>query len=278
MFMKLKDGKSKVLTLSYDDGVVQDIRLIGLMNKHGIKGTFNINTGCYFPEDKERMPSSHMRMRLSEAMDLYIGSGQEVAVHSLGHPYLEKMKPADVMREILEDRKNIEQQYGTLARGMAYPYGTYNDMVVEVLGLCGICYSRTVKSTRKFDFPENWLTLHPTCHHNDPKLMELAREFADGKPLNALVCQMFYLWGHSYEFDNNDNWKVIEEFVEYVAGREDIWYATNIEIYDYVKAYERLQVSVDHAIVHNPSDIDVWFFEKGETYCVKAGQTLRLGE
>ena len=278
MFMKLKDGKSKVLTLSYDDGVVQDIRLIGLMNKHGIKGTFNINTGCYFPEDKERMPSSHMRMRLSEAMDLYIGSGQEVAVHSLKHPYLEKMKPADVMREILEDRKNIEQQYGTLARGMAYPYGTYNDMVVEVLGLCGICYSRTVKSTRKFDFPENWLTLHPTCHHNDPKLMELAREFADGKPLNALVCQMFYLWGHSYEFDNNDNWKVIEEFVEYVAGREDIWYATNIEIYDYVKAYERLQVSVDHAIVHNPSDIDVWFFEKGETYCVKAGQTLRLGE
>jgi peptidoglycan/xylan/chitin deacetylase (PgdA/CDA1 family) len=278
MFMKLKDGKSKVLTLSYDDGVVQDIRLIGLMNKHGIKGTFNINTGCYFPEDKERMPSSHMRMRLSEAMDLYIGSGQEVAVHSLGHPSLDKLKSADVMREILEDRKNIEQQYGTLARGMAYPNGTYNDMVVEVLGLCGICYSRTVESTRKFDFPENWLTLHPTCHHNDPKLMELAREFADGKPLNALVCQMFYLWGHSYEFDNNDNWKVIEEFVEYVAGREDIWYATNIEIYDYVKAYERLQVSVDHAIVHNPSDIDVWFFEKGETYCVKAGQTLRLGE
>lgn len=278
MFMKLKDGKSKVLTLSYDDAVVQDIRLIGLMNKHGLKGTFNINTGCYFPEDKERKPSSHMRMRLSEAMDLYIGSGQEVAVHALTHPYLERMKPADVMYEILEDRKNIEKQYGTLARGMAYPYGTYNDAVVEVLGLSGICYSRTTKSTEKFGFPENWLTLHPTCHHNHPKLMELARNFAEGKALNAQVCQMFYLWGHSYEFDNNDNWNVIEEFAEYMGGREDIWYATNIEIYDYVKAYERLQVSVDHRIVHNPSDIDVWFWEKGETYCVKAGQTLRIGE
>ena len=278
MFMKLKDGKSKVLTLSYDDAVVQDIRLIGLMNKHGLKGTFNINTGCYFPEDKERKPSGHMRMRLSEAMDLYIGSGQEVAVHALTHPYLERMKPADVMYEILEDRKNIEKQYGTLARGMAYPYGTYNDTVVEVLGLCGICYSRTTKSTERFGFPENWLTLHPTCHHNHPRLMELARNFAEGKELNAQVCQMFYLWGHSYEFDNNDNWNVIEEFAEYMGGREDIWYATNIEIYDYVKAYERLQVSVDHRIVHNPSDIDVWFWEKGETYCVKAGQTLRIGE
>ena len=36
MYMKLKDGKSKVLTLSYDDGVVQDIRLIGILDKYGI--------------------------------------------------------------------------------------------------------------------------------------------------------------------------------------------------------------------------------------------------
>ena len=45
MYMKLKDGKSKVLTLSYDDGVVQDIRFIEILDKYGLKGTFNINTG-----------------------------------------------------------------------------------------------------------------------------------------------------------------------------------------------------------------------------------------
>ena len=68
----------------------------------------------------------------------------------------------------------------------------------------------------------------------------------------------------------------MEEFGEYIGGREDIWYATNIEIYDYVKAYESLQVSVDKKIIHNPSAIDIWFEEKKETYCVKAGQTLYL--
>lgn len=47
MKMILKDGKTKVLTLSYDDGVVQDIRLIEIMNKYGLKGTFNINSGMY---------------------------------------------------------------------------------------------------------------------------------------------------------------------------------------------------------------------------------------
>ena len=54
MYMKLKDGKSKVLTLSYDDGVVQDIRLIEILNKYGIKATFNINTGLYLSEEATR--------------------------------------------------------------------------------------------------------------------------------------------------------------------------------------------------------------------------------
>ena len=275
MHMRLKDGKSKVLTLSYDDGVVQDIRLIGIMNKYGIKGTFNINSGSYVAEDTVR-ERYYGRMKLSEAKELFINSGHEVAVHGYTHPFLEKLKPEQVLCDVLRDRQDIEKQYGVITRGMAYPFGTYNDMVVDCIDKCGICYSRTTASTGKFDFPQNWLTLHPTCHHNDKRLMELAKDFAEGKSWLPHA-KMFYLWGHSYEFDNNDNWNVIEEFCEYIGGRDDIWYATNIEIYDYVKAYEALEVSLDKTIIHNPSAIDVWFAKKnGETYCVRAGETLRI--
>ncbi len=273
MYMKLKDGKSKVLTLSYDDGVVQDIRLVEIMNKYGIKGTFNVNSALYLPEDAVR-EKYYGRMKLSEAKELFENSGQEVAVHAYTHPFLEKLKLDEVFVEILEDRKAIEKDYGTLARGMAYPFGTYNDSVVDALEKCGICYSRTVKATENFNFPENWLTLHPTCHHNSVKLMTLAKKFAEEKSRYSSDNWMFYLWGHSYEFDNNDNWNVIEEFCEYIGGRDDIWYATNIEIYDYVKAYESLQTSVDKKIVHNPTTIDVWFVQGKETYCVKAGETI----
>lgn len=274
MYMRLKDGKSKVLTLSYDDGVVQDIRLINILDKYGLKGTFNINTGIYLPEDAVR-ERFYGRMKLSEAKELYVGSGHEVAVHALTHPSLDKLKSDEVLWEVLTDRKNIEEQYGTLARGMAYPYGTYSDEVVDCLEKCGICYSRTTKSTEKFDLPLNWLTLHPTCHHKNPRLMELAKDFAE-KEVNYKKIQMFYLWGHSYEFDNDDNWQVIEEFAEYIGGRDDIWYATNIEIYDYVKAYEALQTSVDKTIVHNPTAIDVWFMQDKQIYCVHGGETLYL--
>lgn len=276
MYMKLKDGKSKVLTLSYDDGVVQDIRLMGIMDKYGIKGTFNISSGRYFPEDGVR-ETYYGRMKLSEAKELYIDSGHEVAVHAFNHPHLELLKSEEVLTEILDDRRCIEKDYKTIAKGMAYPYGKYNDQVVKCLELCGISYARTTKSTEGFDFPENLLTWHPTCHHKNPRLMELAKDFAEGPSgRSAMKNKLFYLWGHSYEFDDRDNWDVIEEFCRYMGNREDIWYATNIEIYDYIMAYNSLQTDVDRKIVHNPTTTDVWFMHTGEVYCVKGGQTLFL--
>lgn len=275
MYMKLKDGKNKVLTLSYDDGVVQDIRLIEIMNRYGLKGTFNINTGMYLSEDAQR-EKFYGRMKLSEAKQLYINSGHEVAVHTLNHMFLEKLKSDEVAYQVLQDRINIEKEYKTTARGMAYPFGTYSSEVIETLEKCGICYSRTVKSTNNFKLPENWLELHPTTHHSNGDLMKLAKRFAEEKGKRPSELWMFYLWGHSYEFDDKDNWNVIEEFAEYIGGRDDIWYATNIEIYDYIKAYESLQTSVDKTIVHNPSAIDVWVLIGDDTYAIKGGETLYI--
>jgi len=178
MKMRLKDGKTKVLTLSYDDGLVQDIRLIEIMNKHGLKGTFNINSGLYFSEDRVR-EKFHGRLKLSEAKELYTNSGHEIAVHALTHPSLGKLDSSEIIFEIIEDRKNIESQYGVITRGMAYPFGAYNDNVVDILEKCHIAYARTVKSTHGFAFPESWLTLHPTCHHNDERLEELIKRFVE---------------------------------------------------------------------------------------------------
>jgi len=274
MIMRLKDGKSKVLTLSYDDGVVQDIRLIEIMNKNGLKGTFNINSGRYVPEDTVR-EKYYGRLKLSEAKELYIGSGQEIAVHSYTHPFLETLNTAEIIYEIAEDRKSIEKEYGVIARGMAYPFGTYSDKVIDILDKCNIVYARTVKSTLGFNFPENWLTLHPTCHHKNERLDELLKNFIE-VPNRYGKSEMFYLWGHSYEFDNDDNWGLIEKFAEHAGGHEHIWYATNIEIYDYVKAYEGLNKSYDNKIISNPSAIDVWFESDDKVHCIKAGETIKL--
>ncbi len=274
MKMRLKDGKTKVLTLSYDDGVVQDIRLMEIMNKNGIKGTFNISTGRYLPEDAVR-EKYYGRMKRSETIELLKDSGHEVAVHCLTHPYLTQLDDTEILYEVMEDRRNIERDFGTITRGLAYPFSSYNDRVCAVLEKCGISYARDTRPTYGFEFPENWLKLRPTCHHNAENLMELAKEFAE-KEHKWGNARMFYLWGHSYEFDDRDNWNVIEEFSEYIGGRDNIWYATNIEIYDYVMAYKNLQTSYDKKIIHNPSAIDVWAEIGGVTYKIGSGETLKL--
>ena len=155
MKMRFKDGKQKVITLSYDDAVVQDIRLIEIMNKYGLKGTFNVNSGMYLPENSTR-EKFYGRLKLSEARKLYTDSGHEIAVHAFNHPFLEKLDDSEIIYEITEDRRSIEEQYGVIARGMAYPYGTYSNKVISVLEKCKIAYARTTKSTLSFELPEDY--------------------------------------------------------------------------------------------------------------------------
>lgn len=265
--MLFKDGKKKALTLSYDDGVVQDMRLIDIMNKHSIKGTFNINSGYL---NNSNVPTK--RMSEEQVCALYKNSGHEVAIHGLCHYMMEKLSENHAVYEIIEDRRRLEKLFGTIIRGCAYPFGTYNDTVVDILKLCGIKYARTVVSTEKFDIPTDWLRLPATCHHNNPRLFELADLFVNKEPGHSPW--LFYLWGHSYEFDDNDNWDVIEKFAEKVGNRDDIWYATNIEIYDYIEAYNSLITSADGSMVYNPTVIDVWMADSGREYCIRSGKTV----
>ena len=86
------------------------------------------------------------------------------------------------------------------------------------------------------------------------------------------------MWGHSYEFDQNvpnNNWGVIEEFAEYMGNREDIWYATNIEIYDYIAAYKQLVFSVGITKVYNPTCTILYFETDKGSYSVKPGETVQ---
>lgn len=275
IFMRFPGGKAKALTLSYDDGVEQDIQLIDIMNKHGLKGTFNINSGLYAAEGVVYPQGQiHRRLTARQVKETYQNSGQEVAIHALTHPYLEQLPVNIVVNEIIKDRENLESQFGTIIRGMAYPFGTFSDTVVEVLKACGIAYARTTISTNDFRIPKDWLRLTATCHHNSPELKKLATKFVEDKVTRAPY--LFYLWGHSYEFERDNNWHVIEDFAGYTGNRDDIWYATNIEIYDYIDAYNRLIFSVNGKYANNPSAITVWFEYKGKIVEIKAGETIEI--
>ena len=273
MIMRFPGGLPKALTLSYDDGVEQDEKLIAIAEKYGLKGTFNINSGCFPPEGTTYAPGTiHRRMPLNRLKDVYAKSSWEIAAHAYTHASLVGLPANIAAEEVLRDRKELEDIFGTVIRGFAYPYGAFDDQSVEILRSCGICYARTVQSTRDFHLPKDWLRLQATCHHNDPELMNLADKFV--KARNWWDPMLFYLWGHSYEFEANDNWDVIERFAQAVSGKEDIWYAANIEIYDYCRAFSQLVFNTAMTLCVNPSAQDLWFAYGEKEVHVPAGSTV----
>ena len=97
-FAYYPEGKSKALTMSYDDGQIHDRRLVEIFNKYGIKATFHLNAGIL---DKPGFLTS------SEIRDLF--RGHEISAHSLTHPFLTRVPGDVVVHEILEDRKRLEE-------------------------------------------------------------------------------------------------------------------------------------------------------------------------
>ena len=275
MRLRFPGGKEKAFTMSYDDGVQQDVRLIEIMRKNGVKGTFNIGAGL-FAEEGTVYPEGqvHRRMTKSECLKAYEGDDIEVAIHGYSHPFLESLPTPAAVMEIIKDRQELEDAFNTIIRGMAYPFGTYSDDVRDILRLCGVSYSRTVESRKDFAIPGDWLRMGATCHHNDPGLMELCDAFINGKVTRDPW--LFYLWGHAYEFEGANNWHVIEEFLEKIGNRGDVYYATNIEIYDYIQAARQLIFSADGSIAFNPTATDVWMAIDENICFFPAGKTVRI--
>ncbi len=279
-------GKHKVLTLSYDDGKIQDRRLVSIFNKYGIKATFNLNSG---------LTDMDIRIDPEEWKELY--AGHEAAVHTYTHPTIARTPKNEMLYEYLEDRKFIESIFGRPIRGLAYPNGSCDDTCVEMAKAAGLEYGRLaadkyalVKAAMQYDndssapvligdatgfeIPQDYMRWLPTCHHNHD-LLGFGKRFLELHKSQYLY--MMYVWGHSFEFDRNDNWNVIEEFCEMMSGHDDIWYATNIEIVDYDKVFNNLQFAADNSFVYNPSVQSAWLKVNDKRYVeVKGGECVTL--
>lgn len=280
IFMRFPNGKPKALTFSYDDGTICDKKLIDIFDKHGLKCTFNVNSGMFLSEEDAVKYSDDPTRRMTERemLETY-GTEHEIAVHGVNHLFMEQLPAPSALYETIEDRAALERTFGTVVRGMAYPFGTLSDGLVNGLKAAGIVYSRTVSESHSFDIPSDWLRLQATCHHDNKRLNEFADKFILSSPTDEYFNRkpwLFYVWGHTFEFERNDNWEIMENLADKVSGKDDVWYATNIEIYDYTDAYNRLQFNIDTTLVTNPSAYDIWFEKDRELICVKSGETKRI--
>lgn len=256
----LPGGLSKAVTMSFDDGRPADVPLAQLFQKYGIKGTFhynseNLNTEGYLTSEEVEA----------------IGAYHEISAHGATHPFLERLPIPMAVQELMDDRRCLEKLAKKPVRGMSYPYGTYSPELIRALRHVGITYSRTIKNTSEFDLPEDFMEWHPTCHqsHDVDGLWE---RFCNKKK----HIRVFYVWGHSYELDRDQSWDRMEHICEKIGRKENIWYATNQEIVDYVTAMRNICLSAEREYAYNPSAIDVWILVEDIPVCIPAGQTVCL--
>lgn len=224
----------KAVTFSYDDGVESDIRLLEIFNKYNIRATFNLNSGVMTPESTwvEKEFEIH-RMKPEGMKALY--AGHEIAAHGSEHKHITELEnEADLKAEFFDDIVALEDVFDKRIQGAAYAFGEYNDGVCEYLKRIGLNYSRTTESNHSFELQSDLLRFKPTCHHSDEKIFELCKEFLEMKPETP---QIFYIWGHSYEYDRDRDWERIEEICKLLSNREDIFYGTNTEVFEYYNLY-----------------------------------------
>lgn len=280
VFMRYPNGKAKAVTFSYDDGVPQDRRLVEIFDKYHIKATFNFNgkgmREFYFSKE--------------EIQNYFLSAGHEIAVHGDNHRANGNLRPIEGIRDVLDCRLELEERCDSIIRGMAYPDTgirlmgnfTTHEQIKNYMSELDIAYARTLGGDNdSFLLPSDFHAWMPSAHHDNPKIMEYIDKFLaldiSTKAYHARrVPRLLYIWGHSYEFDRNDNWEHIEEICEKLANNDEIWYATNIEIYDYVQAYKNLRYSANGCMIYNPTLLTVWLDVDGKTYQIHSNETILI--
>ena len=278
-FLRFPNGKPKAVTLSYDDGAYTDVKLLDCIDKYGLKCTLNI-TGNDVANGKG--------LSLDYLKNTVLANGHEIATHGYMHRTPDAIRPIEGIRETLDTRIALENALGLIIRGMAYPDRSVDkfsqpltyEKVSSYLSMLDIAYARMAGGNGKFELPEDWLNWMPTAHHENPQIFELIKTFNE-MDLDKMYCstrspKVFYLWGHSFEFEGNKNWDRLDKICAELSGKEDVWYATNIEIYDYVQSYRSLVYSADGQRIYNPTLKDIWFDIDGRLYSIRSGETITL--
>ena len=263
------NGKRKAFNITYDDGILQDIRFVELLNKYGLKGTFNLNSELMRQEFEWTHPCGMTIKRISESVVVDLYQDHEVASHSLTHPDLQYLSDETLWYELGQDKKNLEELFGREVYGFAVPFDYYDERIAECVKQLGFTYGRDSRETYSYSPPEDYYFWSSGTYHVMPGFQEFVERFFDTEEELAF-CQIV---GHAYDLDVENMWEYMEEYLRRIAEDDSILSMTNIEVIQYLKSIRGAYVS--NNFVENNSEIDLWFEIDGAAVRLKPGEVWR---
>lgn len=262
------NGKAKAFNVTYDDGVLQDIRFVELLNKYNLKGTFNLNSQLMEEEFEWMHENGIVIKRLAKDKVLSLYNGHEVASHTLTHPYMDNLSREEIMHELKDDKANLERLFGREIKGFAAPFDYYSDLIESCVKECGFEYARTPAESRTFAPQSDYYKWRATVFHLDSELDKFTNDFLNTNEEFAL----FQIAGHSYDLDVENMWEQIESIFKKISSDENILPMTTIEIINYLKAMSLAEINGEY--IKNNSNISLWFSIDGVAQEIKPNETL----
>ena len=263
-------GKSKAFVVTYDDGVLQDRPFVALLNRYGLKGTFNLNSGLMENEFQWTHANGSVIKRLSTSGAASLYQGHEVASHSLTHPYMEHLSEEDLIAELRTDKANLERVFGREVKGFAVPFDHYSQLIANCAKKCGFEYVRLPRESHSFLPPEDMFNWTAGIFHLDEGLTDFVDAFLSTSDELAF-CQIA---GHSYDLDTENMWDVMEGIFQKISADPEILPITTIELIEYLRAMRKTEITGGR--IQNNSDISLWFQIDGKNYEIAANQGIDL--
>ncbi|MGF1554951.1 polysaccharide deacetylase family protein [Paucihalobacter sp.] len=266
------EGTYKALVLSYDDGTIEDMHLANLFDQHNLVGTFNLNSEYLGTKRGWSQQNGDTIFQKYVAKDslLFIYKNHEIAAHGALHKNFIDITDKEILDEVQIDIKNLTELTGRKIISMAYPFGNTNDGIAKLIATTEITNARTVDDTYTFNLPKNYLIWNPTCH--DSKVLDYLNDYLI---LDEPKLSLFYVWGHSWEFKDQQRWNTMVEFCEKIGEAKDIWSVGNGELTKYLKAIKRVQIN-ENKIVNPSNNQLVWIKLSTGIKKLEAGETVEI--
>ncbi len=265
-------GKNKSLILSFDDGIVDDVKLVKLFNDKHLIGTFNLNSGYLgtIQPWKQRSGDTLYQKYISRDSLCIVYKNHEIASHSTSHKNFTQLSDEDILKEVNSDVYNLGIATGHEIKSFAYPFGATNQHVANLLMNTKVTNARTVKESKSFDLPKNYLLWNPTCRFTNA--LECLTKY-DSIQSDSMT--VFYVWGHSWELRDQSKWDKMELFCKKISDRKDMWYVGCSEFVDYQLSLKRLKIT-EHYIFNPKGNNKVWLKINGVLRVLNPNEKIKI--
>ncbi|MDD3276582.1 MAG: polysaccharide deacetylase family protein [Kiritimatiellales bacterium] len=204
----------------WDDGIVDDIRLCEILRTHGAKASFNLNPASH--KAVRGQPTRYkdckdvQRLARGELCSVY--EGFTIANHTVSHPKPFEVSPETWRSEVFDGRKQLQDIFQQPVYGFAYPYGQHDAATAAVVAEAGHTYGRTCNNITPC-YPVETPFRQPTDSHH--MAVEFWDRYAQAKAAGA---EIFYFWGHSYEFVTEEDWAAYtDKLIRFNADPDAVW-------------------------------------------------------